>query len=64
VETQRQLAAGRLDATERVRLPASAHSRSGRLLAVPDAVEVSLRDPLVAMLTFSDNVAAGAVRGG
>ncbi len=59
VEVQRQLAAGRLDATERVLLPASARTPGPVGFSLyQDAVELSLRDLVVAMLTLSDNVAA------
>ncbi|MGH2516194.1 MAG: serine hydrolase [Ktedonobacterales bacterium] len=62
VEVERQIAAGRLDPSQRVRLPAQSRTPGpvGFSLYYDD-VEVSLRDLLVPMLTISDNVATDAL---
>lgn len=62
LEVERQIAAGRLDPSQRVRL--SAWERTPGPVGFSlytDDVEVSLRDLLVPMLTISDNVATDAL---
>ncbi len=62
VEVERQIAAGRLDPSQRVRLSARARTPGPVGFALyDDDVEVSLRDLLVPMLTLSDNVATDAL---
>lgn len=62
VEAERQIAAGRLDPSERVRLLAQARTPGPVGFSLyNDDVEVSLRDLLVSMLTISDNVATDAL---
>lgn len=62
VEVERQIAAGRLDPSQRVHLPAQARTPGPVGFSLySDDVEVSLRDLLVPMLTISDNVATDAL---
>lgn len=62
VEVERQIAAGRLDPSQRVGLPAQARTPGPVGFSLySDDVEVSLRDLLVPMLTISDNVATDAL---
>lgn len=62
VEVERQIASGRLDPSQRVRLSAQARTPGPVGFSLySDDVEVSLRDLLVPMLTISDNVATDAL---
>lgn len=62
VEVERQIADGRIDLSERVRLSAQARTPGPVGFSLyADDVEVSLRDLLVSMLTLSDNVATDAL---
>ena len=62
VEVERQIAAGRLDPSQRVHLSAQARTPGPVGFSLyTDDVEVSLRDLLVPMLTISDNVATDAL---
>jgi beta-lactamase class A len=62
VEAERQIAAGRLDPFQRVRLPAQERTPGPVGFSLyHDDVEMSLRDLLVPMLTISDNVATDAL---
>lgn len=62
VEVERQIADGRLDPTERLRLSAQTRTPGPVGFSLySDDVEVSLRDLLVPLLTISDNVATDAL---
>ena len=62
VEVERQIAAGRLDPSQRIRLAAQARTPGPVGFSLyHDDVEISLRDLLVPMLTISDNVATDAL---
>ena len=62
VEVERQIAGGRIDPTERVRLSAPTRTPGPVGFSLySDDVEVSLRDLLAPMLTISDNVATDAL---
>lgn len=58
IEYCRQVAAGRLEATERIRVPADGRTAGPSGLSIlQDEVELSLRDLAVSMMSVSDNCA-------
>lgn len=62
VEAERQIAAGLLDPSQRVRLPAQPRTPGPVGFSLyDDEVELSVRDLLVPMMTISDNVATDAL---
>lgn len=62
VEVETQMAEGRLDANERVRLGEAERTPGPVGMSLfEDEVEISLRDLVTAMLTISDNVATDAL---
>lgn len=62
VEVERQIAAGRLDPSQRIHLAAQARTPGPVGFSLyQDDVELSLRDLLIPMLTISDNVATDAL---